>query len=94
MKVNRIGSRIFNKLDDYACKFGSKCYKGISTMNKHFSKHEYKYQMGTVYLLGFGITAFGIHSFFGQHYQRMLERRRYKKLLAEIEEKQKLNKLG
>ena len=94
MKINKIGGRIFNKLDNYACKIGGSCYRGICRAYNHFNKHEYKYQMGLVYLLGFGITAFGIHTFFGQYYQRMVERRRYEKLLAEIEEKQKLNKLG
>ena len=93
MKIDRIGSKLFNKLDNFGCKMWNKIEYIHKKANTHFDKHGTKYQMGLIYAMALCIGSFGVWSF-SEPYKRMVERKKYKKLLAEIEEKQKLNKLG
>ena len=93
MKVNRIGGRLFGDMGEDARRTWGKCKNVHQRTCDHIRKHKVGYQIGGICLLGMSIG--GLYAWLtSETYERMVERRRYEKMLAKIQEQRRLNMLG
>ena len=93
MRVNKIGCNAFGNMGGYIRKTWDKCKNAYGITYNHVNKHKKAYKIGSICFLG--VSACCLYAYLtSEAYERKMERKRYEKMLAKIQEQRRLNMLG